>query len=161
MTHDPRFKKVLFLLNSPWTIWWRQDYKPSLCFLSRPLRGCLSYKLANVSEFVHKTILLIWDYGTFPVILYCCSVAKSCPTLCNPMDCSRPAALSFTIKRSLHKFISMESVMPFSHLILYRPLSLLPSIFPSIRVFSSESTLPIRWPKYWSFRFSISPSNEY
>ena len=57
--------------------------------------------------------------------------------------------------------MSIESVMPFNHLILYRPLLLLPSIFPSIRVFSNESALCVRWPKYWSFSFSISPSNEY
>ena len=88
-------------------------------------------------------------------------VSQSCPTLCNPMDCSRPAALSFTIKRSLHKFISMESVMPSNRLILCCPLILLPSIFPSIRVFSSESVLCIRWPEYWSFSFNICPSNEH
>ena len=62
---------------------------------------------------------------------------------------------------SLLKFMSIESVMPFNHLILHRPLLLLPSIFRSIRVFSNESVLRIRWPKYWSFSFSISPSNEY
>ena len=61
----------------------------------------------------------------------------------------------------LTKFMSIESVMPFSHLILCHPLLLLPSIFPSIRVFSNESALCIRWPKYWSFSFNISPSNEY
>ena len=71
------------------------------------------------------------------------------------------ASLSFTISRSLLKLMSIESVMPSSHLILCRPLILLPSIFPSIRVFSSESVLCIRWPKYWCFSFSISPSNEY
>ena len=76
------------------------------------------------------------------------------------MDCSLAcqASLSLTISQSLPKFMSIASVMPSSHLILYRPLLLLPSIFPSIRDFSSESTLLIRWPKYWSF--SISPSNE-
>ena len=63
--------------------------------------------------------------------------------------------------RSLHKLVSIESVMPSSHLIICRPLLLLPSIFPSIRVFSNESVLHIRWPKYWNFSFSISPSNEY
>ena len=63
--------------------------------------------------------------------------------------------------RSPHKPMSIESVMPSNHLILCRPLLLLPSIFPSIRVFSSESTLPIRWPKSWSFSFNISPSNEH
>ena len=69
------------------------------------------------------------------------------------------ASLSFTIALSLLKLMSIESVMPSNHLILWHPLLLLPSIFPSIRVFSSESVLHIRWPKYWSF--SISPSSEY
>ena len=71
------------------------------------------------------------------------------------------ASLCLSISRSLPKFMSIESVMPSNHLILCRPLLLLPSIFPSIGVFSSESALWIRWPKYWSFSFSISPSNEY
>ena len=71
------------------------------------------------------------------------------------------ASLSITNSRSLLKLMSMESVMPSNHLILCRPLLLLPSIFPSIRVFSNESVLCLRWPKYWSFSFSISPSNEY
>ena len=88
-----------------------------------------------------------------------CSVAQLCPTLCNPMDCSMPGFLSFTISQSLLKLMSIELMMPSNHLILYRPLLLLPTIFPSIRVFSNESVLCIRWPKCWSF--SISPSNEY
>ena len=71
------------------------------------------------------------------------------------------ASLSITNSWSLLKLMSIESVMPSNHLILCHPLLLLPSIFPSIRVFSSESVLCIRWPKYWSFSFSISPSNEY
>ena len=71
------------------------------------------------------------------------------------------ASLSITNTQSLRKLISIESVMPSNHLILCRPLLLLPSIFPSIMVFSNESALHIRWPKYWSFSFSISPSNEY
>ena len=71
------------------------------------------------------------------------------------------ASLSITNFQSLFKLISVESVMPSNHLILCRPLLLMPSIFPSIRVFSNESTLRIRWPKYWSFSFSISPSNEH
>ena len=74
---------------------------------------------------------------------------------------ARQASLSSTISRSLFSFMSIELVMLSNHLILCRPLLLLPSIFPSIRVFSSELTLRIRWPKYWSFSFSISPSNEY
>ena len=71
------------------------------------------------------------------------------------------ASLSFTISWSLLKLISIELVMPSNHLILSHPLLLLPLIFPSIRAFSNESVLRIRWPKYWSFSFSISPSNEY
>ena len=72
-----------------------------------------------------------------------------------------PDPLFFTISRSLLKLMSSESVMPYNHLILYCPLLLLPSIFCSITVFSNESALHIQWPKYWSFSFSISPSNEY
>ena len=119
------------------------------------------------------------------------SVAQSCPTLCNPMNCSTPglpvhhlylqfssvqslsrvqlfvtpwtaahqASQSNTNSRSPPKLMLIESVMPSNHLILFCSLLLLPSIFPSIRVFSNESALCIRWPKYWSF--SISPSNEY
>ena len=88
------------------------------------------------------------------------SVAQSCPTLCDPMDCSTPG---FPVDHQLWSFLklmSIESVMPPSHLIFCCPLLLLTSIFPSIRVFSNESVL-IRWPKYWNFSFSISPSNEY
>ena len=77
-----------------------------------------------------------------------------------PWTEARQVSLSITSSWSLLKLMSTESVMPSSHLILCRPLLLLPSIFPSIRVFSSESALHIRWPKYWSFSFSISPSNE-
>ena len=77
------------------------------------------------------------------------------------MDGNIPASLSFIISQSLLKFMSIESVMPSNYLILCHPLLLLPSIFPSIRVFSNESALHIRWPKYGSFSFSISASNEY
>ena len=74
---------------------------------------------------------------------------------------ARQASLSFTISRSLLKLMSIESVIPSNHLILCRPLLLLPSVFPNIRVFSNELALHIRWPKYWSFSFSISPFQEY
>ena len=89
------------------------------------------------------------------------SVAQSCPTLCNPMDWAHQASLSITNSQSLLKLMSIQSVMISYHLILCLPLLLPPSIFPSIRAFSNESGLPNRWPKYWSFSFSISPSNEY
>ena len=78
-----------------------------------------------------------------------------------PWTAARKASLSITNSQSLFKLMSIESVMPSNHLILYHPLLLLPSIFPSIRVFSNESVLHIRWPKYWSFSFNISPSNEH
>ena len=85
--------------------------------------------------------------------------AQSCLILCDSMDCSRQASLSFTISWSLPRLMSIESMMPSSYLILCHPF-LLPSVFPSIRVFSNESALCIRWPMYWSFNFSISRSNE-
>ena len=78
-----------------------------------------------------------------------------------PWTAARQASLSITNSQSLPTLISIESVMPSNHLVLCHPLLLLPSIFPSIRVFSNESALRIRWPKYWSFSFSISPSNEH
>jgi len=78
-----------------------------------------------------------------------------------PWTAARQASLSITNSQSLPKLISIESAMPSNHLVLCHPLLLLPSIFPSIRVFSNESALRIRWPKCWSFSFSISPSNEH
>ena len=91
-------------------------------------------------------------------ILVCYSVTKLCPTLCNPMDCSTPG---FPVPHHLAEFAQVdESVVPSNHLILCHPFLLL-SAFPRIRVFSSESAVYIRRPKYWSFSFSISPSNEY
>ena len=89
-----------------------------------------------------------------------CSV-QSCLTLCDPMDCSMPGLPSITNSRSSLKLMSIELVMPSNHLILCRPLLLSPSIFPSIRVFSNESALRIRWPKYQNFNFKINPSNEH
>ena len=118
--------------------------------------------------------LLLWD--THDYILCDClskwvappftsvqfsSVAQSCPTLCDPWSAAHQASLSITNSRSLLKLMFIKSVMPSSHHILCRPLFLLPPIPPSIRVFSNESTLRMRWPKNWSFSFSISLSNEH
>ena len=83
------------------------------------------------------------------------------PLFANPWTAVLQASLSITNSRSLLRLMSLKLVMPSNHLILCRPLLFPPSIFPSIRVFSHESVLHIRWPKYWSFSFSISPSNEY
>ena len=88
------------------------------------------------------------------------SVAQLCPTV-TPRTAAHQASLSITNSWSPRKPTSIESVMPFNHVILCHPLLLLPSVFPSIRIFSNESALCIRWPKYWSFSFNISPSNEY
>ena len=89
------------------------------------------------------------------------SVDQSCPTLCDPMNCSMPGLPVHHQLWSTPKLMSIESLMPSNYLILYRPLLLLPSIFPSSRVFSHESVLRIRWPKYWSLSFNIKPSNEH
>ena len=88
-------------------------------------------------------------------------MAQLCPTLRDPWTTACQASLSIINSRSLLKLISIESVMQPNHLILCFPLLLLPSVFPSIRVFSNESALCISWPKYWSFSFNISPSNEH
>ena len=89
------------------------------------------------------------------------SVTQSCLTLCDPWTSACQASLSFINSWRLLKLMSIELMMSSNHLILCHPLLLPPSIFPSIRVFSNESVLHIRWPKYWSFSFNISPSNEY
>ena len=89
------------------------------------------------------------------------SAAQSCPTLCDPMHCSTSGLPGHHQLPEPTQTHVIELVMPSSHLILCHPLLLLPSIFPSIRVFSNESALHIRWPKYWSFNFNISPSSEH
>ena len=113
-----------------------------------PLAGSLGHRL----HILIKAFLFNW--------LFCCLVTQSCPTLCDPMDCSTPVFPVFTISLSLLKLMFIESVMPSNHLILCCPLLLWSSVFPSLRVFSNESFLLIMWPKYWSFSFSIHPSNE-
>ena len=103
------------------------------------------------------------DKGTKWYILYVVIVQSlsHVQLFMTPWPVACQASLSFTISQSFLKLKSIKSVMPSNHLILCRPLALLPSIFPSIRVFSNELALHIRWPKYWNFSFSISPSNEY
>ena len=93
----------------------------------------------------------------FVVIQLLCCVRLSA----TPWTAAHQSPLFLTVSQSLLRFMSIESMMLSNHLILHHPLLLLPSIFPSIRVFSSESALRIRWPKYWSFNFTISASNEY
>ena len=93
------------------------------------------------------------------MLICCCWVTKSCLTLFDPMDCSMPGFLSFPISQSVLKLTSIELMMPSNHLILCHPFFLLPSIFPIVRVFSSELAVHIRWPKCWSF--GNCPFNEY
>ena len=109
----------------------------------------------------------MWQYNRIPAYLDNRFVFSSVQSLSRvrlfvtPWTTARQTSLSITNSRSSPKLMSIESVMPSSHLILCRPLLLLTSIFPNIRVFSTESALCIRWPKYWSFSFNISPSNEH
>ena len=119
-------------------------------------------KSRDVNEFMncsHKDCLLRdqGDLGSFSSVHSLSHVQ----IFASPWAVARQASLSITNSWSLLKLMSIESMMPSNHLILCHPLFLLPSIFPSIRVFSRVSVLPISWPKYWSFSFSISPSNEY
>ena len=102
--------------------------------------------------------LFLSIYFLIPLVVQLLSCAQ---LFAVPWTEAHQASLSFTLSQSLRKLMSIKSMMPSNHLILCCPLLLLPSIFPSIRVLSNESALRIRWPKYWSFSFSISPSNEY
>ena len=101
-----------------------------------------------------------WELPCSPLSQFS-SVPRSCPSLCDPMNCSTPGLPVHHQLPESTQLTSIESVMPSSHLILCRPLLLLPPIPPSIRVLSNESSLCISWPKYWSFSFNISPSNEH
>ena len=137
------------------------------------MRYCIIFSVAlsslwSLVRILHNTYHLGQD--TFQVLnSHMCLVATSSSVQSlswvwlfeTPWTAARQASLSFTNSRSLLKLMSIELVMPSNHLILCRSLLLLPSMFPSIRVFPNESVLCIRWPKYWSFSFSISPSNEY
>ena len=105
--------------------------------------------------------MYIYRYLEFLVRNCYCLVSQSCLTVCDAMDCSTSGFLSFTISWSLLKLMSIELVMPTNHLILSCPLLPVPSIFSSIRVFSNELALHIKWPKYWNFNFSLSPFSEY
>ena len=133
--------------------------KPAYLVSQAPL---LNY-IAKVQNLAHHYQLLFYSKGTagcfFLLLLFVVQSASHFRLFATPQTAACQAFLSFTISWSLLKLISIESVMPSNHLIFSYPL-LLPSISPSIRVFSNESALRIRWPKYWSFSFSISPSNE-
>ena len=120
-------------------------------------RNIVSWNLPEQIVFLEKIATLALRVSHF----CCCSVAQSCLTLCYPMNCSTPG---LPVYHHLPEFAQVHVhciVMPSSHLIFWHPLLLLPSMFPRMRDFSSESAIQIRWPEYWSFSFSISPSSEY
>ena len=131
-----------------------------------PLETWISTLLTEVWNWTIKSPF--WKLAFIPPTVYlwqqhcdcCCSVAKSCPTL-DPGTAAHQSLLSFTVSQSLPKFMSIELVMISKYLILCHPLLLLPRIFPNTGIFSNKSVHRIRWPKYWCFSFSISPSNEY
>ena len=160
-------------MNSAW-LWtfsyskaWSETemYPPTSAFCHThqhyvPLHLSLPWSEVYISLLLIKEIFTCW-LTSKSFWLQFSSVAQLCPTLCDPLDCSTPGSLSITNTQSLLKLMSIESVMPSNPLIFCHPLLLPPSIFPSIRVFSNESILHIRWPTYWSFSFSISSYNEY
>ena len=157
----PKDDVVKVLHSTCQQIWktqqWPQDQKKSV-FFPIPKKGnakeCSNYHTIALISHANKVMLKILQVRLFS------SVTQSCPTLCNPMDCSTPG---LPVHHQLPEFTQthvIKSVMPSNHLILCHPLLLLPSIFPSIRVFSNESVL-IKRPKYWSFSFNICPSNEH
>ena len=141
--------------NSFWPVFHISENSPKHIISFKLVKQSLSTKRSWQYHLEAETPHIYKKYIQFS------SVAQSCPTLCNPKDCSTPGLpvhhqlLEFT---QTHVHWVNDTI---NHLILCRPLLLLPSIFPSIRVFSTESVLHFRWPKYWSFSFSIGPSNEY
>ena len=120
------------------------------------------YRLDSIPPRAWKRGQELWFLNSFSLVQFSSVPSLSCVWLfATPWTAAYQASLSITNSQSLLKLMSIEYVMPSNHLILCHPLLLLPSIFPSIRVFSNESSLHIRWPKYWSFSFNISPSNEH
>ena len=126
---------------------------------------CINFVSSNISKFIMSFSLFVCLFFLMVSIEFSMyqfsSVAQSDMTLCNPLNCSTPGLPVHHQLPEFTKLMSTELVMPSSHLIFCCPLLLLPSIFPNIRVVSNESALCIRWPKYWSFSFNISPSNEH
>ena len=153
---DPRKLLHIHIPSTGKQYKWKEKANYSFC---NPLKLSTSSGKVVVSQCVwHSIAGLPQDNCCFSFS----SVAQLCPALCDPMEApAHQASLSITDSWSLLKLMFIESVMPSNHLILCRPLLLSPSTFPSISVFSNEWALHISWPKYWSFSFSISPSNEH
>ena len=139
----------------PFLYWWTNVHTFFKWITNKHLLHSIGKSVLSIHGWF--PLLFTWNFHSTVSWLWCCSVAQSCPTLFDPIDCSTPGFPSFTISRSLLKFMSIEPMMPSNHLILCHPLLLLALNFPSIRVFPSELALQVRWPKYWN----ISPPNEY
>ena len=156
-SHSPLFQIIIFILNPPLN-YFKNFPEFYSTFWTFPLTSCIFCVNTSISEYLF--------FPAYP-FYHSLSVSHSVQSLscgwlfASPWIAARQASLSITNSQSLLKLMPIKSVMPSSHLILCRPLLLLPPIPPSIRVFSNESTLRMRWPKYWSFSFSISPSNEH
>ena len=145
---------------SSWTHFYQSAWVKSCCDTSST-QILVAYKTTGLF-FMHTTHPSWTGHIPAPHLPFqFSSVAQLCPTLCDPMTAVCQASISITDSQSLPKITSIELVIPSNHVILCHPLLLPPSIFPWIKVFSNESALRIRWPKYWSFSFNISPSNEH
>ena len=143
-------------------IWWSHPHKLLLALPSTLTTSPVSQSSNKHIKcpFILAKLLNLEGYS--PLLGHqFCSVTQSCPTLCDPMTVAYQASLSITNSQNLIKLMFFESMRPFNHLILCHIRLLTPSIFPSIRIFSNESVLRIRWPKYWSFSFIVSPFSEY
>ena len=123
------------------------------------LKSFLQHHSPKASILRHSAFFIV--QLSHPYLFSFSSVVQSCPTLCDPMNCSTPGLPVHHQLPEFFRLTSIESVMPSRHLILCLPRLLLPPIPPNIRVFSNESTFRMRWPKYWSFSFSIIPSKEH
>ena len=176
--HPKYFKRIILEILSSWTpsTKWRAYFSPKSCWQEANWENSSNVSMWLLSVMKSKGWYRQqkqknkgWNVSTKETsdLLFCTysvqfsSVTQSCLTLCDPMNCSKPGLPVHHQRPEFLKLMSIKMILPSSHLILCRPLLLLPSIFPSIRVFSNESTLRIRWPKHWSFSFSISPSNEH
>ena len=155
-------KYINKLYNSIWKKFWLTNGQKSLNRYFFPKwdrrRWICIYMNMYLYEYVSIWICIYIQNMHICINIYNIILAQSYPTLCDPIDCSMPG---FPISWNVLRLMSIESVMPSNHRILCCSLLLLSPIFPSIRVFSNESGLHIRWPKYWSFSFSISLSNAY
>ena len=157
---EPPGKPIIFI-EQLWIQWPFQNQRWSHQFLHRLLSS--SGIKTSALQTCWKALTLVSLFKIYVLLSGMLTIQSFSPVrlFATPWTAARQASLSITNSRSPPKPMSIESVMPSNHLILCRPLLLLPSIFPSIRVFSNESSLHIRWPKYWSFSFNINPTNEH